>query len=132
MKSIYGTWSVTTEGDVEGRSIKNLGVHTGYIDEIALHFANKCYYSLNFKETELIEEYIPTKSEVMVSFRDEPNVNEMKKLFAESNRPVTIERGNLYNSIKIVALDKDGLEKRIKREIALAKLSEEDKEVLGL
>ena len=33
---VFGTWEVTTEGDVEGRTTKNLGNFTGYIDEIAL------------------------------------------------------------------------------------------------
>lgn len=44
----YGLWHVTTEGDVEGRSITDLGVHEGYLDEIASDLAYKCYYSLQF------------------------------------------------------------------------------------
>ena len=33
-RELYGTWSVTTEGDVEGKSTTNLGTYTGYVDEI--------------------------------------------------------------------------------------------------
>jgi hypothetical protein len=44
----YGTWMVTTEGDCEGRSTTNLGVHEGFIDEIAFKLGAKSYYSLNF------------------------------------------------------------------------------------
>ena len=35
----YGTFKVTTEGDCEGKSTRDLGVHTGYIDEIAFALA---------------------------------------------------------------------------------------------
>lgn len=45
----YGVWEVTTEGDCEGRSTKRLGIHEGYIDEIAFALADKVYYSLTFK-----------------------------------------------------------------------------------
>ena len=29
----FGIWHVTTEGDCEGRSTRDLGIHEGYIDE---------------------------------------------------------------------------------------------------
>lgn len=44
----FGIWHVTTEGDCEGRSPRDLGFHEGYIDEIALALADKCFYSLYF------------------------------------------------------------------------------------
>lgn len=44
----YGTWQVTTEGDCEGRSTRNLGVYVGYLDDIAFALADKCFYSLRF------------------------------------------------------------------------------------
>jgi len=43
-----GVWSVTTEGDVEGRSTTNLGFWRGHIAEIAFHLASN--YTLNFKD----------------------------------------------------------------------------------
>src|SRR5271155_5056847 len=45
----YGTWHVTTEGDCEGKSVKDLGVHTGFIDEIAFALGSQAYYSLTFE-----------------------------------------------------------------------------------
>ncbi len=46
--SINGVWRVTTEGDEEGRSVKDLGVHTGFVDEIAAYLASNSFYSLHF------------------------------------------------------------------------------------
>lgn len=51
----YGTWEVTTEGDVEGRTTKHLGTYTGYLDEIAFSLADLCYYSLTFKSVKPLE-----------------------------------------------------------------------------
>lgn len=46
-------WQVTTEGDCEGRSVKNLGYFVGGVDEIAMHLANQCSYSLRFNKIEV-------------------------------------------------------------------------------
>ena len=35
----FGWWHVTTEGDDEGRTTRDLGYHYGYLDEIALRLA---------------------------------------------------------------------------------------------
>ena len=43
-----GWWQVTTEGDCEGRSTKQLGDFYGHVAEIAFHLANKCGYTLQF------------------------------------------------------------------------------------
>jgi hypothetical protein len=50
----YGVWQVSTEGDVEGRTTRQLGAYEGYIDEIALRLADQCYYSLNFKKAKAL------------------------------------------------------------------------------
>jgi hypothetical protein len=47
--SPIGWWSVTTEGDEEGRSTTQLGTHYGHVAEIAFSLADKCYYALEFK-----------------------------------------------------------------------------------
>ena len=44
---VYGLWNVTTEGDCEGRSVRNLGTYEGNIDEIAFALADKCFYRSN-------------------------------------------------------------------------------------
>lgn len=43
-----GYWKVTTEGDCEGRSTKNLGEFYGHVANIAFYLADKVFYSLKF------------------------------------------------------------------------------------
>lgn len=45
---VKGFWRVRTEGDCEGRSIRDLGVHEGYVDEIAFKLAKEQEYGLRF------------------------------------------------------------------------------------
>lgn len=47
-KSPIGKWIVTTEGDVEGRTIRDLGVYEGHIADIAFKLGGESYYSLHF------------------------------------------------------------------------------------
>lgn len=131
----YGTWAVTTEGDVEGRTTNHLGTYTGFIDEIALHLADRCYYSLSFKKAIEITNFEPKAPSVSIQLAAESdtwNLNEKEqiefsnKLF--KNRPVFIEPSNYYASFKIVSSDSEN----IKKKRALAKLTEEDKHLLGL
>ena len=44
-----GLWHVTTEGDCEGRSVKDLGYHKGHIIDIAHKLSGENYYSLHFE-----------------------------------------------------------------------------------
>jgi hypothetical protein len=46
--SPVGWWKVTTEGDCEGKSVRDLGMFYGHLAEIAFHLAPKCCYSLTF------------------------------------------------------------------------------------
>lgn len=65
----FGIWHVTTEGDCEGRSTRDLGIHEGYIDEIALALADKCYYSLCFVAINIHSlDMTPTRKTVDVTF----------------------------------------------------------------
>ena len=48
-KSPIGIWHVTTEGDCEGKSTRDLGIHRGHVGDIALMLAGSCLYGLNFK-----------------------------------------------------------------------------------
>ena len=46
----YGTFKVTAACKCEKRmTMIDLGIHTGYIDEIAFALTNECFHSLNFK-----------------------------------------------------------------------------------
>lgn len=53
-----------TEGDCEGKSTRTLGTYKGWLDEIALHLADKTYYSLTFTKLNNVdmENYTPKKS----------------------------------------------------------------------
>jgi hypothetical protein len=43
-----GWWSVSTDGDVEGRTTRELGQFYGHIAEIAFSLADKVFYSIRF------------------------------------------------------------------------------------
>ena len=45
----YGVWEVYTEGDCEGRSVRDLGAYQGKISDIAVFLKDKCYYTLRFE-----------------------------------------------------------------------------------
>lgn len=135
-KNPYGTWMVTTEGDCEGGSIKNLGVYQGYFDDIAFALADKCYYSLRFKKicTDVPK---PTKAikEVNISFDIESETWDMNSServqFVRSmlqGRDTHVFESNFSTS---VTLENANIEKT-KREVALAKLTAEEKVLLGL
>jgi hypothetical protein len=50
--SPIGWWKVTTEGDCEGRSTVDLGLHYGHVAEIALSLDVGPYYSYYFRPIE--------------------------------------------------------------------------------
>jgi hypothetical protein len=135
----YGTWQVQTEGDCEGRTVKNLGTFTGHVDEIALHLADQAMYGLRFKAVENIKVFKPSLPSVNVSFCIESNdwglssgerVEKMKSLFTERN--VDIKESNYYASFAIHVKNSDEIQREITRTKALEKLSDEEKMVLGL
>jgi hypothetical protein len=128
--NVYGTFQVTTEADCEGRSTKNLGVYTGFIDEIALHLADKSYYSLRFREIEQRTSFPPTLEDVHVSFDDSFSIAIIKKLFKD--RPIQVSDSN-YNRSFLISRELSEIEKnKIIRQQALSKLSDKEREVLGL
>lgn len=47
--SPIGIWHVTTEGDCEGKTTRDLGIHRGHVGDIAMMLAGSCCYGLNFK-----------------------------------------------------------------------------------
>lgn len=107
-RSIKGVWKVTTEGDCEGRTTRDLGEYEGYIDDIALSLANQCYYSLHFTRRNVKKAPAPKKGKVNVSLNinsrtwdmsPEDRVETMKELFKD--RDVEIEVGNSYASFVI-------------------------------
>lgn len=125
----YGVWIVSTDADCEGRSAKRLGIYEGHIDEIALYLADKAMYNLFFSrfETVVNKPGEPTGAVVAVSldFYENDNIESIDSLF--SDRPVSIIPSTIFNSFEIVG-DQDA----IKRKIALSKLTEEERKMLGL
>lgn len=69
----YGLWKVSTEGDCEGRSTRQLGIFRGNYYEIALYLAEHCCYTLRFEKLDENKFNCPkvwTRDEVDVSFAD--------------------------------------------------------------
>ena len=142
----YGVWKVSTEDDIDGRSMRNLGVYEGFVDEIALYLADKSVYELQF------EAVVPTKIDAKThpATRNQVNVmfgfdsrlsslphNErtarMRHVF--SKRPCVIEDSTNYGCISIRAkqsLSEEELEHRRKVRSILEKLSDDDLDILGI
>lgn len=107
----FGIWQVSTEGDEEGKTIKILGVYTGFVDKIALALANKAYYSLLFKRVNSkVLDKTPKANKVSIAFDidsgtwDLPS-NELVKVMQEAfkDRPnIQVEKSNYFASFSIV------------------------------
>lgn len=136
-KSPYGVWEVTTEADCEGKSIKKLGVHEGFIDDIAFALADEQYYSLCFKAVNPKRlDMTPRRKEVNVSLDISSNtwgLNDNELVwFWESlmrERDVRVRKGIGFN---VVTLSSGRKTIEDIRKEALAKLSKEEKIALGL
>ncbi|HET8688416.1 MAG TPA: hypothetical protein VFM18_17535 [Methanosarcina sp.] len=142
----YGTWSVSTEGDCEGRSVRQLGIFTGFVDEIAFHLADKTYYSLNFRAVDAQPKNLDKKNtRVSVQFdinsgtwdmTPERRAEAVAKMMKDSGRKVTVEPGQYYASF--ILIDGDSPEEIERRrvlaeiETAKAKLSVRELKLLGL
>lgn len=141
--SPFGTWKVTTEGDVEGKTTQDLGTYTGYIDEIALWLADRCYYSLQFQtvKPESVRIGAPTRKQVNISLgidsgtwhmTPEERTQAISKIMMDNERPVSVKKSNYYASVTLTT-DQRTLEERKKdaREAVLAKMTPEERELLG-
>lgn len=106
----YGLWEVTTEGDVEGRTVTNLDVHEGFLDDIAFRLGGKAYYSLQFKllnpaEQKTPKELLPVDSVSVTLFVDSGtwDMKSAERAVAVSEilkgRPVTVSQGTFYASV---------------------------------
>lgn len=141
-KNPYGTWIVTTEGDCEGKTVKDLGTYVGYIDEIAFGLANECTYTLEFSPV-IWSKVLPKSiaKSVNITFGIDSGTwpidssrEERLKFFREvfKNRDVDVEDCNYYASVTLTRhVDEKEIEEEVKRN-ALAKLTDEEKRLLGL
>ena len=141
--SSYGLWKVTTEGDCEGKTTRNLGIYEGNISDIAFYLKNKCEYSLRFspaKATKIDSDDVTHYGCVNVSLdidsgtwdmSPKDRVNYFEVLLYTENREhiITVEPGPYFASVKLVGYDSH---EEYVRKTALEKLTNEEKEVLGL
>lgn len=135
--SAYGLWRVTTEGDVEGRTVRDLGVHEGWLDEIAFALAEDCYYSLRFINLDPqafhgLKRISKKTVNVSFEFSGSMGASERKKYVTEllKDRPnVTVEDCNYYGSVRLVDVS---AARRMQEEFerVLSKLTPEEIEIL--
>ncbi len=145
----YGTWSVTTEGDCEGRSTRSLGVYRGFMDEIAFHLASKAEYTLTFNPLtpqELVRQIRSPTERVHVRLdmatgtwtMGSPERAEFFRAILEG-RPVRVWESSNHAAVELVravtpeqiaAYDLERLE--LLRQAGLSKLTPEERAALGL
>lgn len=145
--STLGVWSVTTEGDEEGRSVRQLGAYVGHFDDVALHLADKAYYGLRMKYSSQHQQTLrKTGSEVQVSFdidtgtwdqtTSERAESVRKWLQANGRTEVRIEDGQFYASVKLqgarTPTELKRLADKIERDNLLSRLTDREKELLGV
>jgi len=117
----FGVWKVSTEGDEEGRTTKELGVYVGYLDFIAYFLYGEALYKLKFKklkDTPLVQ---PLERRVNITGLVEVHVQldiesdtwgsldyekESRLLFfksmLQSRRHVKVEPSNYYSCVKLI------------------------------
>lgn len=141
----YGLWKVTTEGDCEGKTTRTLGIYEGNISDIAFYLKDKCEYSLNFSPavvTKISSTDVLPHGKVNISLpidsgtwnmSPEDRVNYFTVLLNTEDEKdrFSVDIGDYFASVKLIGrLSDDSLEVKVKN--ALDKLTDEDKEVLGL
>lgn len=141
---IYGKWEVHNHSDDRSWF---MGVFEGFIDEIALHLADRCSRSLEFKIADDLPGRTPTGTRVLVMIPSEIKqkfyrantdhetstkqaIDEVQKAF--ENRPVVISSSPVYGCFQIEPENKSQVRKEIVRQKALAKLTEEERTALGI
>ncbi len=142
INSAYGFWLVSTEGDVEGRTTRHLGVHEGYLDDVAFALAAQSYYALHFKRVDPRSlPKTPTALKVTVSLEGktwsmtpDQRVTAFKELL--DGRNVRIESGSSYASVNLIRGIDKAAEERARHELlvqsAKDKLSKDELNALGI
>lgn len=116
--SPVGIWEVSTEGDNEGRTKKNLGFFRGHVADIALYLQGEQCYTLIFnpvKENPIIDVTNGrVKGMVDIAFGIESDTWDLRKdectssieawlNTEESKSHFTVETSNYFASVKIVS-----------------------------
>ena len=99
---LIGYWEVTTEGDCEGRTTRNLGTYYGWLDEIAFKLASQSYYSLRFSKVDqkIYLDNSPSGNTVIISVGPEfgisisDKIEEIGKLIVAAGRSVYVSNAS--------------------------------------
>ena len=136
---VYGFWEVSTEGDCEGKTSKKLGIHKGYLDEVALHLGNKACYGLYIKEATDKNPLLrlePNCNSVNISLDIKTNTWDLSPSQRAieigkflKDRPVVVSQSNYHACVTLTSKEYSD---EIKKKAALAKLTPEEKRLLGL
>lgn len=138
--SPFGLWHVSTEGDDRGLSLHSLGIYMGFLDEIAFALAGHARYSLGFSYV-VAQDYskFASQDRAHVSLNidgldldNDKQFDLIKDILGD--RPVTIMKSNRAD-VKLIRGAALGMELKAKAEArmrALAKLSKDDIEALGI
>lgn len=131
---VYGLWQVSTEGDCEGRSSRNLGVWEGFIDDIALHLADRVMYNLWITPVDInkvTEKPMARRVDVYINSIAHIDAKERLDIAtrAFAHRNVRISESNYYGAFVI---NNNTSEEEILRASALSKLTAAERKVLGL
>lgn len=132
----YGTWKVTTDGDCEGRSTRQLGIHEGYLEDIAFALAPQAMYDLTFELADTkCALPLPTRNEVFVKLYSPSGGYSRVKLMEMLNAAgVKNEKGNFYESVRLFSgQTKEEMDHNTALEkLAKAGLTASEKKALGL
>ena len=122
-------WHVTTEGDCEGRSIKDFGYFKGNLMEIAKRLGGHQYYALDFSEFKLSD--YPTSRKLTSEVNLRVNLMDERRLIKQlKEEGYDVQNAQYYKAVKMkITPDEVDI---LKREAALDKLSDEEKILLGL
>lgn len=135
----YGVWRVTTDGDREGRSTRQLGVHEGFLEDIAFALAPQAMYDLTFELMDTKASLpLPTRNEVHVQLYT-PNgkgkaydTEGLMDMLRQAG--VKCEKGQYYESVRIYnGLSKEEMARNTALEkITKAGLTAEERKAIGL
>lgn len=123
-------WTVTTEGDVEGRSTTTIGTFQGSLVELAKQLAGHESYKLCFREikaTALPAFKGANRKEVHIEVDDMKKEEVIRMARLEG---LTVDPSNFYNGVvlKWTQSEQEAMEKKA----ALSKLSDRERKLLNL
>jgi hypothetical protein len=143
----FGFWHVTTEGDEEGRSTKDLGIHEGFLDEVAFALAPQAFYGLKFSAVDphaylkLTDRAVRNQVSVLLDIDSgtwdltpTQRVDLMTKILED--RPVIVRSSRYFVSVELLQgrnpEERTQIQEKAQITAALAKLTEEERKLLGL